>query len=102
MDYGLNEDLFLWRIDIKKLSNTPTNNQSRVVEFDVTSDVANFLKSTNQNYGWIIKKTEEGQNGQISFGTKESSSVPQLVVAAINRNSTHIPHPLRSLTVDTY
>lgn len=57
-----------------------TNSQSGVVEFDVTADVANFLSSTNQNYGWIIKKTAEGQSGQVSFGTKESSSVPQLVV----------------------
>jgi hypothetical protein len=59
---------------------TITNNQSGVVEFDVTSDVSSFLDSTNQNYGWIIKKTVEGQNGQVSFGTKESASVPQLVV----------------------
>lgn len=59
---------------------TITNNQSGVVEFDVTSDVTSFLNSTNQNYGWIIKKTNEGQNGKVSFGTKESASVPQLVV----------------------
>lgn len=59
---------------------TITNNQSGVVEFDVTSDVVSFLDSANQNYGWIIKKTNEGQNGRVNFGTKESSSDPQLVV----------------------
>jgi hypothetical protein len=50
------------------------------MEFDVTTDISNFLNGTNQNYGWIIKKSNEGQNGQVSFGTKESTSVPQLVV----------------------
>lgn len=59
---------------------TITNNQTGVVEFDVTSDVASFLNSTNQNYGWLIKKTNEGLSGNVSFGTKESTSAPQLVV----------------------
>lgn len=59
---------------------TIINNQSGAVEFDVTSDVQSFMSGSNQNYGWIIKKTNEGQAGQVSFGTKESTSVPQLVV----------------------
>jgi hypothetical protein len=60
-------------------SETITNNQTGVVEYDVTSDVAAFMNGTN-NYGWIIRKTNEGQNGQVSFGTRESTSDPQLVV----------------------
>jgi hypothetical protein len=59
---------------------TITNNQSGVVEYDITSDVASFLNGSSTNYGWIIKKTDEGQNGQVSFGSKESSNVPQLIV----------------------
>jgi hypothetical protein len=59
---------------------TITNNQSGVVEFDVTGDVASFMNGSNSNYGWLLKKTNEGQNGQVSFGTRESSSIPQLVV----------------------
>lgn len=59
---------------------TITNSQSGVVEFDVTRDVAAFLNGTQPNYGWIIKKTDEGQNGQVSFGTKESTFSPQLIV----------------------
>lgn len=59
---------------------TITNNQSGVVELDVTSDVQSFMNGSNQNYGWLLKKTNEGQAGQVSFGTKESSSIPQLVV----------------------
>jgi hypothetical protein len=58
---------------------TITNNQTGVVEYDVTADVTSFMNGTD-NYGWLLKKTNEGQNGQVSFGTRESSSVPQLVV----------------------
>jgi Tol biopolymer transport system component len=57
-----------------------TNNQAGVVEFDVTADVASFVSGSSDNYGWLIKKTAEGQNGQVSFGTKEGSAVAQLVV----------------------
>lgn len=58
---------------------TITNNQIGVVEYDVTADVQSFVSGTS-NYGWIIKKTAEGQNGMAQFGTKESSSTPQLIV----------------------
>lgn len=57
-----------------------TNNQNGVIEMDVTSDVANFISQTNQNYGWVLKKTDEGANGRIEFGSKESASSPQLVI----------------------
>jgi hypothetical protein len=59
---------------------TITNGQSGVVEFDVTTDVASFVSGAADNYGWIIKKTNEGQNGQVGFGTKESSFAPELVI----------------------
>ncbi len=59
---------------------TITSNQTGVVEFDVTSDVISFVAGTNQNYGWVIKKTNEGQNGRIEFGTKESSYTPKLII----------------------
>lgn len=59
---------------------TIVNGQSGIIEFDVTADVQDFLNGISNNFGWIIKKTDEGQAGQLSFGTKESSSVPQLIV----------------------
>jgi hypothetical protein len=59
---------------------TITNNQSGVVEYDVTADLTSFLAGTHGNYGWLVKKTSESQNGMVSFGTKESPVVPQLVV----------------------
>ena len=58
---------------------TLLNNQSGMVEFDVTADVHAFLDGT-ANYGWIVKKTNEGQAGSVSFGAKESIYDPQLVI----------------------
>ncbi len=58
---------------------TITNNQTGIVEYDVTADVQSFLTGT-ENFGWILKKTNEGQNGLVSFGTKESTFVPQLII----------------------
>lgn len=74
-----NPALHPW-IETASATQTITNNQTGVVEFDVTADVASFATGINSNYGWIIKKTNEGHTGQVSFGTKESTSVPQLVV----------------------
>lgn len=66
--------------DSATASQTITNNQSGNIEYDVTSDVQSFLDNSNNNYGWLIKKTNEGQNGMVSFGTRESSYTPQLVI----------------------
>jgi hypothetical protein len=59
---------------------TINNGQSGVVEYDVTGDVQAFLSGAHANYGWLIKKTNEGQNGQVSFGTRESQFAPELVI----------------------
>ncbi len=60
-------------------STTITNNQSGEVEIDVTSDIQSFMNGTN-NYGWVLKKTDEGQNGRVEFGTKESGATPRLII----------------------
>jgi len=67
-------------VEIPTATQTITNNQTGIIEYDVTSDVVNFMNGTNTNYGWIIKKTNEAQTGSVNFGTKESMSIPQLVV----------------------
>lgn len=59
---------------------TITSGQSGVVEWDVTADVAAFVSGSAQNHGWLIRKTEEGQNGLVHFGARESGSPPQLVI----------------------
>ena len=61
---------------------TITNGMSGVVEWTVTADVAAFLADTS-NYGWIIRKTDEGSSGRADFASKENgvtNNRPQLVI----------------------
>jgi len=58
---------------------TITNGQTGVVEYDVTADVSAFVTGIN-NYGWILKKTNEAQNGSVSLGTKENPSGAELII----------------------
>lgn len=74
-----NPSIHPW-IQTPTATQTITNNQTGTVEFDVTPNVASFLNGSTTNFGWIIKKTEESQTGQVSFGTKESIYPPQLVI----------------------
>jgi hypothetical protein len=78
-----------WSMDNKKqypfvssLTNTFTiqNNQSGIVKFDVTNDIKAFLKGTQQNYGWVVKKMDEDHIGRIVFGSRESSHAPNLTI----------------------
>ncbi len=60
-----------------------SNNQTGMVDFDVTSDVQFFLDNPSQNYGWLIKKTDEGQTGSIYFASKETTSSPELIITPL-------------------
>jgi hypothetical protein len=56
-----------------------SNGQSGTVDFDVTADVQAFMTGASSNFGWLLKKTNENQNGMVSFGSRENIS-PHLVV----------------------
>ncbi len=58
-----------------------TNGMLGNVSLDVTADVAAFLSST-ANFGWIIKKRIESQNGAIDYTSREGSASqrPKLVL----------------------
>jgi len=63
-------------------TSTITNGMSGVVEWTVTADVDAFLAGTS-NYGWIIRKTDEGSSGRADFASKENdvtNNRPQLVI----------------------
>jgi len=57
------------------------NDQSGVVAWDVTADVLDFLSGSESNYGWIVRKTQEGQAGHVEFGSKESAAGPRLIIS---------------------
>jgi VCBS repeat-containing protein len=51
------------------------------VEFDVTSDVKSFLSDKAKNYGWLVKKDNEGFLGMVKFASIENGeNAPQLVL----------------------
>lgn len=58
---------------------TIINNQSGVVEFDITGDIQEFINGAD-NFGWVVKKTDEGANGRVEFGSRETSNPPTLVI----------------------
>jgi hypothetical protein len=66
--------------------NSPTsqallvNNQSGWVEWDVTADLAAFLTGSATNFGWVVRKTDEGGTGRVDFSSRESANAPQLVI----------------------
>jgi hypothetical protein len=50
------------------------------IKFDVTQDILEYL-STDENFGWIITKSDEESDGQINISSRESSSHnPELVL----------------------
>ncbi|MFQ5657792.1 MAG: DUF6531 domain-containing protein, partial [Candidatus Methylomirabilales bacterium] len=56
--------------------------QTGPVEWDVTADVAAFLAGTATNYGWIVKKVEEGQSGKVEYSSREGVAPPELLINA--------------------
>lgn len=61
---------------------TITNGQSGVVTLDVSADVLPLISGAGggAEYGWILKKTQEGQAGHVELGTRESSTPPRLLL----------------------
>lgn len=50
------------------------------VKFDVTSDILDYL-SSEENFGWIIMKSDENSEGQINIASREAQShIPELVL----------------------
>jgi hypothetical protein len=56
------------------------NLQTGWVEWDVTSDVDDFLSHQAANHGWVMRKDEEGASGQVEYASRENTQAPQLVI----------------------
>ncbi len=58
-----------------------TGSLTGTIQLDVTADVAAFLGG-GDNFGWIVKKRNEGQNGLIDYTSREGTSAqrPELVL----------------------
>lgn len=53
-----------------------TESTSGFVRFDVTSDVQAFVSGSAQNYGWVLKRTDESQPGFVWLYDKDSPPPP--------------------------
>ena len=61
---------------------------NQYVSWDVTADVATFLSGT-ANYGWMIRKDLENQNGNVDYGAREAATNrPRLVLEVVAPTST--------------
>ena len=79
---------------------TVTNNQTGVVQFDVTADVRAFLAGTTNN-GWLIKK-DDGYEGFARFRSKETSAKPRLMLNLLQGDtSVPVAPPLNMAALDT-
>jgi Glucodextranase, domain B len=86
-----------WPFDPNSTATAPHNNgQTGAVEWDVTADVQAFLAGTAINYGWVVKKVDEGQAGQVEYSSREGASPPELV---LELNATPPPPPPLTLAV---
>jgi hypothetical protein len=58
----------------------------------VTADVQAFLTDTG-NYGWLIKKTDEGQNGQVDYTARQGTAGngPRLILVVESPQSDAVP-----------
>ncbi|MDB4992734.1 MAG: hypothetical protein JWM74_166, partial [Myxococcaceae bacterium] len=60
-----------------------TNGQAGTVTFDVTADVALFKTGLAPNYGWMIRKVDEGAAGRIEFASRETATPPILSITCL-------------------
>ena len=57
-----------------------TSDQTGTVTFDVTTDVAAAIDAGLGEFSFLIKKTNEGENGRIEFASLETGNGPSLVL----------------------
>ncbi|MCM2269212.1 MAG: DNRLRE domain-containing protein, partial [Thermoanaerobaculia bacterium] len=69
-----------------------TNGLGGWIAFDVTADVTAFQGGA-ANLGWLIKKTEEGQNGQVEYRSREGAAgeAPRLVLVVESAAFDEVP-----------
>jgi hypothetical protein len=60
---------------------TIVDNQTGAVGFDVTQDIAAILAGTWQGHGFLLKKVNESENGQIDFASRERAPAPRLILS---------------------
>lgn len=92
MDQPLHPELHPW-VATPTAVTTITNGQSGTVTFDVSSDVALWRSGGAPNYGFIIKKVDEGAAGHVEFASRETSTPPLLTGPCTDANGDGVCDP---------
>lgn len=71
-----------------------TSNQTGVVTFDVTADVAAIANGSWAGHGWLLRKVEEGQSGSIQFASRERTPAPRLILEIEGGSASGPPDPI--------
>lgn len=73
-----------------------TNGLTGWVQFDVTVDVEAFLTGA-PNYGWLIKKNDEGQSGQVEYTSRQGTvgQEPRLTLVVESAAADAVPPRLQ-------
>lgn len=75
------------------------NGEAGWVSFDVSSDVRAFLGG-EANFGWLIKKTDEGQSGRVDYVSSEGAPLhtPRLRLVIESTSFDEVPPTLRLIS----
>jgi len=77
-----------------------TNELTGPVTFDVTSDVAAIFAGGAVHHGWLVKKTDEGQNGHVEYSSREATAgqEPRLRLVFAFGDAVDVTPPTLSIT----
>ncbi len=53
---------------------TQTNTLTGAISVDVTADVADFISGDASNFGWLLRKTDESENGGVVYTSREGTT----------------------------
>ena len=71
-----------------------TSTTSGWIEFNVTGDVNSAITGYTDNFGWLIKKSNENNSGRMAFASGENtdpSHHPQLILSGLHPQTTPPP-----------
>ena len=74
-----------------------TNGLAGYIQYNVTSDVTAFLSGTS-NYGWLIKLTDESQNGHVEYTSREGTAGQLPILVLVFNPPTATPTRTRTPT----
>lgn len=70
-----------------------TSSMTGAITFTVTSDVELFRSGAAANFGWLVKKVEEGEAGRVELASRETATPPLLTGSCDDANGDGVCDP---------